>query len=105
MSNATSRTISLEAGQAEYIDQLVASGAFASESDVISAAISALKMQDTGLDAAQEQQVLAAEIEIQKLEEKLQKSREQVRNGDVYVADDALFEKLRHRIRPQAKQA
>jgi antitoxin ParD1/3/4 len=60
MANVTKRTISLDAEQTDYIDRLVASGTFASDHDVISAAFSALQMQDSGLDATQESQVIAA---------------------------------------------
>ncbi len=46
MSKAKSRTVSLAAEQASYIDALVKSGGYASASDVVSAGLRALQERD-----------------------------------------------------------
>ncbi len=44
------RTVSLPPEQAEYIDQLVSTGAYATGSDVLRAGLLALKERDEGLE-------------------------------------------------------
>jgi antitoxin ParD1/3/4 len=44
------RTITLPADQARYLDSLVASGRYASESDVISAGLRALQEREAGIE-------------------------------------------------------
>jgi antitoxin ParD1/3/4 len=50
MPSALKRTISLPAKQAEYVDSLVASGAYADESEVVQAGLEALKDRDAALE-------------------------------------------------------
>lgn len=49
MSNASKRTISLPQEYAAYIDSVVASGAFATASEVVRAGLSALQERDQAL--------------------------------------------------------
>lgn len=50
MSSADKRTISLPAEQARYIDALVASGAYASASEVVRAGLRALQERDAAVE-------------------------------------------------------
>jgi antitoxin ParD1/3/4 len=50
MSNVTKRTVSLPADQADYIDGLVASGGYASASEVVRAGLRALKERDAAVE-------------------------------------------------------
>ncbi len=50
MSATAKRRIVLPAEQAEYVDALVATGAYASASDVVKAGLEALQDRDTALD-------------------------------------------------------
>jgi antitoxin ParD1/3/4 len=50
MPSAERRTIVLPADQAEYIDTLVATGAYASPSEVVKAGLEALQDRDESLD-------------------------------------------------------
>ncbi|MBO0905674.1 ribbon-helix-helix domain-containing protein [Jiella sonneratiae] len=50
MSATTKRSIDLPAEHAAYVDDLVASGAYASESDVVGAALLALRDRDMAVE-------------------------------------------------------
>jgi antitoxin ParD1/3/4 len=50
MASTEKRTITLPANQARYVDSLVASGRYASESDVISAGLLVLQEREAGLE-------------------------------------------------------
>ncbi len=50
MSSTDKRTISLPAEQARYVDELVASGAYASASEVIRAGLRALQERDAAVE-------------------------------------------------------
>jgi antitoxin ParD1/3/4 len=50
MASTEKRTITLPANQARYVDSLVASGRYASESDVISAGLLVLQEREGGIE-------------------------------------------------------
>jgi antitoxin ParD1/3/4 len=50
MPTALKRTISLPPQQAEYVDSLVASGAYADESEVVKAGVEALRDREAALE-------------------------------------------------------
>lgn len=50
MGTVEKRTFSLSADEAAYVDDLVASGAYASANDVIRAGLSALQERDTAIE-------------------------------------------------------
>lgn len=50
MSNISKRTVSLPEEQAAYIDQMVASGAFASASEVVRAGLRALQEREAAVE-------------------------------------------------------
>ncbi len=58
MAPAEKRTFSLPREQSAYIDELVASGAFASGSEVIRAGLRALRERDTAVDRWLKQDVV-----------------------------------------------
>jgi antitoxin ParD1/3/4 len=58
MASTDTRTITLPADQARYVDSLVASGRYASESDVISAGLRALQEREAGMERWLREEVL-----------------------------------------------
>ena len=58
MSTAAKRTVLLPAEQASYIDSLVQSGAYASESDVVVAGLEALQDRDQTIEQWLREEVL-----------------------------------------------
>ena len=50
MTNRETRTVPLAAEEAEYVDSLVASGAYASASDVVRAGLQALQEREAAID-------------------------------------------------------
>lgn len=58
MPAAAKRTITLPAEQAEYVDALVAAGAYASASEVISAGLDALQDRELDMDRWLREEVL-----------------------------------------------
>lgn len=65
MAPAEKRTFSLPREQSEYIDELVASGAFASGSEVIRAGLRALRERDLAVDRWLEQDVVPVILAMQ----------------------------------------
>ena len=60
MSAAQNRTISLSVEQADYVDRLVASGAYASDSEVLLAGIEALRDRDADIEHWLREEVVPA---------------------------------------------
>jgi antitoxin ParD1/3/4 len=58
MASTDERIITLPADQARYVDSLVASGRYASESDVISAGLLALQEREAGMEPWLREEVL-----------------------------------------------
>jgi antitoxin ParD1/3/4 len=58
MASTDKRTITLPADQARYVDALVASGRYASESDVVSAGLRALQEREAGMERWLREEVL-----------------------------------------------
>jgi len=58
MASTDKRTITLPADQARYVDSLVASGRYASESDVVSAGLRALQEREAGMERWLREEVL-----------------------------------------------
>lgn len=65
MSNLAKRTVSLPQEHAAYIDQMVASGAFASASEVVRAGLRALQERDAAVERWLREDVAAAYDAIQ----------------------------------------
>lgn len=59
MSSPTKRTFSLPAEQASYIDTLVASGSYASASEVVRAGLRALQERDVAVERWLKEEVVA----------------------------------------------